>query len=188
MCVLFTNLNEDRSAGSEQIASDDEPVAEISQVRVDSELPRISEGLDLLDLPSRVLQFAVGDVSISNRGLPIRLKFDPVGRIDVDHLHLVSQALALGQAGHDIQGVAKNHSVRPVGAVLVELNQLHRAKSVKVVEKGQLRLRRAIFAGLAKVLDQHARIDLLLNVDRWRLNLEISTILVVLSSPYELRV
>ena len=37
------------------------------------------------------------------------------------HCTLPAQALALGQAGHHLEGVAEDHAVRPVLVVLVEL-------------------------------------------------------------------
>jgi len=56
--------------------------------------------------------------------LKIRVKTNAVGRIEIDALQLASQALALGEASHHLQGVTEDHAVRPVLVVLVELDHI----------------------------------------------------------------
>ncbi len=57
--------------------------------------------------------------------------------------------------------------------MLVVLDLLEPGQAVEVVEQSQLRLLLAGLSGLAEVLDQHPRVDLLLDVDRRRIDLEI---------------
>ena len=118
----------------------------------------------------------------------LRAELDPVRRVDVDHLHLAAQRLALGEAGHDVERVAEDHAVRPVGVVLVEVDQVELAEAVEGLEQGQLGLVLGPGGGVAEVLDQDARIDLLLDVDRRRVGDEVLAVELVLALPDELRV
>ena len=107
---------------------------------MDAQLPRVAEGLDLLDLAGDVLELAVLDVALAGRRLPVRSELDAIRRVEVDHLHLAPEALALGQAGHHLERIAEDHAVRPVGLVLVELDQVQLAQPVERLEQGQLGL------------------------------------------------
>ena len=44
MHILVADLHEDAAGLGQQIAGDDKPVAQIGQIRVDAEFPRIAEG------------------------------------------------------------------------------------------------------------------------------------------------
>ena len=72
---------------------------------------------------SRVMWLSLAVLHIATGGGPLKIavELDAVGRVEIDALHLAAQALALGEAGHDLEGVAKDHAVRPVLVVLVEL-------------------------------------------------------------------
>ena len=83
--------------------------------------PRIPERLHLLRLAGDVVGFAVLDVAAGGGPLEIGVELDAVGWVDVDALHLAAQSLPLGQRSHHLQAVPENHSVRPVGIVLVKL-------------------------------------------------------------------
>src|SRR5207253_95250 len=48
--VLVPDLDEDRAALGQQLLRHVEPVAQVREIRVDPELPRVAEGLDLLNL------------------------------------------------------------------------------------------------------------------------------------------
>ena len=50
MYVLIADLNEDAAGVSEQVASHDKAIPKVSEVRVNSQLPRVAECLDLLNL------------------------------------------------------------------------------------------------------------------------------------------
>ena len=72
---------------------------------------------------SRVMWSALPSLHVTAGGGPLEVgvEFDAVGRVDVDALHLAAQPLALGERGHDLEAVAEDHAVGPVGVVLVEL-------------------------------------------------------------------
>ncbi|MEQ1760906.1 MAG: hypothetical protein ABL986_21590 [Vicinamibacterales bacterium] len=72
--------------------------------------------------------------------------------------------------------------VRPVGAL---------GHAIEVREQINLRPCRLGLRALGlpqKVVDQHLRVQLLLDVERWRLGDEVAPVLIVLSTPDELRV
>src|SRR5271157_6547646 len=101
------------------------------------ELPSVTKSTNLLGLTTSVLCLAVFDGAFSSANLPVRPKLNPVGRVDVDHLHLALQPLLLGKARQDMERVPQNHAVGPFLIVLVELNlavELHR---VEVVEEAR---------------------------------------------------
>ena len=70
---------------------------------MDAVAPGVAEGLDLLGLAGDVVGLAVLDVAAGGGPLEVTVELDAVGRVDVDALHLATQALALGQAGHDLK-------------------------------------------------------------------------------------
>ncbi len=108
------------------------------------------------------------------------------------HCTLPAQTFALGQAGHDLKGVAENHAVAPVLVVLVKLGLVHAERdAVKVGEEiGRelpgfvLRLAR----GAQEVVDEHFRMDFLLDVKRRGVDDEVAPILLIFPAPDELRV
>ena len=124
MNILITDLHKHTAALSQQFPRHDQPVAQISQVRMDAQLPGIPEGLDLLRLARGVLRLAILYVPLACAHLPVRAELDPVGRIHVDHLHPPLQPLFLRQRGHHQQAVAQDHAVGPVLLVVVEIHQL----------------------------------------------------------------
>ena len=56
--------------------------------------------------------------------MKIAFELNPIWRIDVDHLHLARQRLALAQARHHLQGVTEDETVGPLDVVAVELDRL----------------------------------------------------------------
>ncbi len=133
---------------------------------MDSKLPGIPERLDLLDLARGILDLSVFDISLARRNLPVGAELDPVWRVHVDHLDLAAERLTLGEAGHHVERVAEDHSVRPVRVVPIELDQIELVEAVEGLEQGQLRLVLGSRGGIAQVLDEDAGIDLLLDIDR----------------------
>ena len=83
--------------------------------------PGVAEGLDLLRLARDVVGLAVAHVAAGGGPLEVGVELDAVGWVDVNALDLAAQAFALGERGHDLEAVAEDHAVRPVGVVAVEL-------------------------------------------------------------------
>src|SRR5437667_7066004 len=154
--------------------------------------PRIPERLHLFRLSRDVRCVAVLHVATGRAPLKIRVELDAVRRVDVDALDLAAQALALGQARHHLERVAENHPVRPVLVVLVELRLVHAlGNTVEVREEVRNDLAR-LLAPLSRtaqqVVDQHLGMDLLLDVERRRLDDEVTPVLLILAAPDVLRI
>ena len=77
-----------------------EPIAQISQVRVNPQLPRIPERLDHLRLLREVRIIAVLHVALADKRLKIAPVLDAIGWVDVDHLNPAGHALFLKQRIH----------------------------------------------------------------------------------------
>ena len=88
---------------------------------MDAIAPSVAKRLDLLRFAGNVLRIAVFHIPTRGAPLKIAVEFDAIGRVKINALHLAAQALALGQAGHDLKAVAQNHAVGPVLVVLVKL-------------------------------------------------------------------
>ena len=121
MDVFVSDLDEYGAGFGEQLAGGGQAVAEVGEVRVDAVAPGVAEGFDLFGFAGDVLWVAVRDVSAGSRPLEVGVEADAVRRVDVDALDLPAQAFALGEGRHDLQAVAENHAVGPVGGVPVEL-------------------------------------------------------------------
>ena len=159
---------------------------------MDAVAPGVAEGFDLLRFAGDVADVAVLHVAAGGGPLEVAVEFDAVGRVEVDALDLAAQALALGQAGHDLEGVAEDHAVGPVLVVLVELGPVHaRGDAVEVGKEVSLRSRRLRFCrlGLAKeVVDEDLGVDLFLDVEGRGVDDEVAPVLLILAAPDELRV
>ena len=129
--------------------------------------PGVAKRLHLLRLARDVVDLAVLHIAAGRAPLEVAVELDAVGRVEVDALHLATQALALGEAGHHLQGVAEDHAVRPVLVVLVEVGLVHAlGDAVEVGEEIELRGRvLCVDLGAAhEVIDQHLGVDLFLDV------------------------
>lgn len=138
-------------------------------------------------IPSRSLWFTPASAP-----LEVAVELDAVGRVEVDALHLPAQTLALGEAGHDLEGVAEDHAVAPVLVVGVELGLVRAlGNTVEVGEEigGDHPLVVLAFLGRAQqVVDEGLGMDLLLDVE-WRgVDDEVAPVLLVLTAPDKLRV
>ena len=120
MHILIPDLHKDRAGIRQQIPRHGQPIPQISQVGMNPVPPGIPECLDLLRLPGDVVGVAVLHVPAGGGPLEVGVELDAVGRVEVDALHLAAQSFALGQGGHDLEAVAEDHAVGPVGVVLVE--------------------------------------------------------------------
>ena len=139
MDVFLADLHEAASALVQQLAREQQAVAQVGQVGVDAELPGVPEGADRLRLAGQVLVPAVGHVLPVDEGLEVGAVADAVGRIDVDHLHLPAEALLLQEAVHHQQAVAGDQAIGPVMPVPVEVDGLpDRRVLLRIVEQGTL--------------------------------------------------
>ena len=189
MHILIPDLHENAAALGQQLAGDDQPVAQVGQVGMDAQLPGVAEGLDLFRLAGGVLGLAVLHVALAGADLPVGAELDAVGRVEVDHLDLALEPFLLGQRGHHQQRIAQDHAVGPVLLVVVEVDQVLEGDAVEVGKQGQLRLGLPpVWACGAHVLDDGLRVDLLLDVDGHGRHGQVAAVLLVLALPDELRV
>ena len=124
MDVLIADLHKATSALVQQLLGEQQPVAQIAQIRMNPQLPRIAEGAYLFRLGSQVGILAVRHVALVDKRLKIGPVFNPVRRVDVHHLHLPAKPFLLHQAVHHQQTVTRNQPIGPIVPVLVELNGL----------------------------------------------------------------
>jgi hypothetical protein len=122
--VLIRNLHKHAARLMQQLLRQQQPVAQIGQVGVNTQLPGIPERLDHLRFLGEVGVGPVLDVALVGEGLEVGAVFDTVGRVDVDHLHRTGHALLLQKRVHHQQGVAGNQAVHPAPVVAVELHRL----------------------------------------------------------------
>ncbi len=91
---------------------------------MDTQLPGVAEGAELLRLGGQVLVLAVLDVALVDEGLEVGAVADTVGWVYVDHLHSARHPLLFQQRVHHQQAVAGHQPVAPAMEVLVELDSL----------------------------------------------------------------
>ena len=187
MDIFIADLHEDGAGISEEIAGDGEPIPQVGEVAVDAVAPGVAEGFDLLGLAGDVVGLAVLHVAAGGGPLEVAVELDAVGRVEVDALHAPAQTLALGEAGHDLEGVAQDHAVGPVLVVGVELGLVRAfGDAVEVVEEVKLHLRGGFLALAQQVINERLRMHLLLNVERRGMHDEVAPVLLILPSPDEL--
>ena len=158
---------------------------------MDTVLPCVAEGLDLLGFAGDVVGLAVLDVAAGGGPLEIGIKLDAVRRVEVDALDFAFQAFAFGEGGHDEQAVAENHAIGPVLVVLVKFGFVHAGRdAVEVGEEVDAgRVAFARLEGLAlEVLDEEFGMDFFLDVEGRGVDEEVRGILPVLATPDELGV
>ena len=71
MYIIIANLNKDTAGFGEQITGHYQAVAQVGQVRMDTQLPGIPEGFDLLWLAGGILSLAVFNISFAGADLPV---------------------------------------------------------------------------------------------------------------------
>jgi len=133
--VFIRDLDKDGAAGGEEVAGEQEAVAQVGQVRVQAELPGVAVGLDHFRFAGHVFVVIVGDVALADERLEVAAELDAVGRVHVDHLHLAAKAFVAQQRVHGHQGVAQHHPVRPVVLVLIGAEHLVRHGMLRVGEQ-----------------------------------------------------
>jgi len=169
--VFVADLHEHASARMEQFASEQQAIAEIRQVRVQSEFPRVPVGLDHLGLTRQVRVVVVLHIAFADERLEIRAELHAVGRVDVDHLHLAAEPLVLEQRVHDDERVAEDEPILPLVLVLVRLEHLVRDRVLRVGE--QVEHRQLLFARVGlKRFEDRLRREAFVNEEGQRRNLE----------------
>ena len=159
---------------------------------MDAVAPGVPKSLHLLGLAGDVGGLPVLHVPAGGGPLEVGVEFDAVGRVEIDALHLAAQPLALRQRSHDLQAVAENHAVRPVGVVAVELGRRRAVGQAVEIGEEVRRCRRLLFPPFLRlpqqIVDQDLGVHLLLDIERRRLDDQIGFVLLVLAAPNELRV
>ena len=182
MHILVGDLHKHRARVRQQVARKLDAVAQVREVAVHLEPPRVAVCLDHLRLARQRRIVAVAHVAPVRGGLEVRVVGDAVRRVDVDHLHLASHPLALEQRVHDEQGVAKDEAVRPVHVVVVEVNGLVE-RQPRVGEEAEL-----LWFFAMRLRDDLRRRDALVDVQRDRIDGEAFGVALALARPHELRV
>lgn len=120
MQVFVRDLYKYGTGVSEKLASEKQPLLEVGEVTMDAKRPSVAVGADHFRLAANVC-ICRANCLVAHLILPIRRKFDAVGRIEVDHLHLARQPLAATEGTHHLQAVAEDEAVGPIDIILVEL-------------------------------------------------------------------
>ena len=188
--IFIADLHEDGAGIGEKIAGDGEAVAQVGEVAVDAVAPGVAEGFDLLGLAGDVVGLAVLHVAAGGGPLEVAVELDAVGRVEVDALHAPAQALALGQAGHDLEGVAEDHAVGPVLVVGVELGLVsalgHAVEVGEEVGREHPGFVLAFLRLAQQVINERLGVDLFLDVERRGVDDEVAPVLLILPAPDEL--
>ncbi len=122
MHVLITDLYKYTAAVCKKLPHQQQPVAQICQVRMNSKLPCIAERFDHFRFLRQIFVFSVFYITLINKRLKIGAVFDSIRRIDIGHLHLSCHSFFFKQRIHDNKAVPRNHAVGPVYAVLIEFD------------------------------------------------------------------
>src|SRR5262249_24583697 len=120
----------------------------------------------------------------------IAVEPNPIRRGDGDALHLSPPTFPLGKARPDLERVAPDYSGGPVFIVLVKEGPVRAL--FDALEMGEKNGRGASFMSLntlrllKKVVDEYFGMHFLLNIERRRLDDEVTPVLIVLPTPNEL--
>ena len=190
MHVLVPDLHKHRAALGQQVPRHRQPVAQIAQIRMNAVPPRVAERLHLFRLPCDVLRLPVLNVAAGGGPLEVGVEAYAVRRIDVYALHLAAQPLALGEAAHDLERVAQDHAIRPVGVMLIVFCPLRAFRQTVEIGEEIRRVLRGVVAPARRfpqqVIDQSLGVNLLLGVEGRGLNDQVGFVLLVLAAPDQL--
>src|SRR5207302_10162639 len=92
---------------------------------MDSLPPSVPKGFNLLGLAGDVASIAIFNVTTCRGPLEVAVKLNPIRRIEIDAMYFTAETFALCEAGHDLERIAKDHTVGPVLVVLIELGFIH---------------------------------------------------------------
>ena len=186
--ILIADLHKHAAGLREQVAGHHQPIAQVGEVGVDTQLPSVAEGAHLFGLAGGVLGLAVFHVALAGAHLPVGAELDAIGRIEVNGLHLALEAFLLGQRGHHKQRIAQDESVGPVLLVVVKVDLLREVSRAAVEVGEEARLVATGLLGTRQRVDDRLRVNLLLDVDRHHGNGEVFAVLLVLALPDQLRI
>ena len=122
MHIFIIDLYETRAAFGEQIAGDDETVAQVGKIRMNPQLPRVAKSLDLLGLADEVLDLVVFHVAPTGGHLPIAPEFYAIRRINIDGLDATTHAFFFQERIHHEQRVPEDHPIAPIVFVFIEFH------------------------------------------------------------------
>jgi hypothetical protein len=164
--ILVRNLYEAGAGFVEEIAGEEEAVAEIGEVGVDPEFPGVAEGANHFGFLGEVFVLAVFDVAAIDEGLEIGAVADAVGRVDVNHLDLAGHAFFFEEGVHDEERIAGDEAVGPAVGVAVEIDgftegRIFFAGFEEIALDGA-----AVAIAAADRFDDGARVDALMDVER----------------------
>src|SRR5579862_1894716 len=193
MDIFVRNLDEDGAGFVEEVAGEEEAVAEIGEVGMDAEFPGIAEGADHFGFLGEVFVLAVLDVAAIDEGLEIGAVANAVGRVDINHLDLAGHAFFFEKGVHDEERVAGDEAIGPAVRVAVEIYGFaERRIFFAGFEEGWLKRRRRDAGGtrsavaLANGFDDGARVDAFVDVEGYGGNFEGSVL--GFAGPDELRI
>src|SRR5256885_7945647 len=92
---------------------------------MDSISPCVTKRLHLFRFACDMRRISIFRIAVRRTPLEVAVELDAVGGINVYALNLSAQTLALGETRHYLEGIAKNHPIRPVLVVLVELGLVY---------------------------------------------------------------
>jgi len=169
----------------EEVAGEEEAVAEIGEVGVDAELPGVAESADHFWLLGEVFVLAILHVAAIDEGLEIGAVADAVGWVDINHLNLTGHALFFEKRVHYEKRITRYEAVGPSVRVAVEVNGFaERRIFFTSLEQVALRGPQRDTIALANGFDDGAWVNALVDVEGNRRDLERQ--MLFLSGPYKL--
>jgi hypothetical protein len=174
MDVFVGDLDETGAGFVEKVTGKEEAVAEIGEVGVDAEFPGVAEGADHFWFLGEVFVFAIFNVAAIDEGLEIGAVADAVGRIDVNHLDLASEAFFFEEGVHDEERIAGDEPIGPAMGVAIKIDSFAERRiffagfEERRLERRRLEAGGTKWAGavaLADGFDDGARVNALVDVE-----------------------
>ena len=122
MNIFVTDLHKNASAVGEQFPRKQQTIAQVRQIGVNAQFPSIAERFDHFRFLRQILVFAVFHVALIHERLKIGAVFDPIRRVDIDHLNLSRHALFFQERVHNDKTVPGDQAVRPSFFMPVKFN------------------------------------------------------------------
>ena len=165
MHIVVRNLHEARAGIGQQLARQQQAVAQVRKIRMNPQLPSVAEGLYHLRLDGQIGIRAVLDLAPTDKRLEIAAVFNAVRRVHINALRSPRHPLPLQKRVHHQQGIAGHKPIRPVVLVPVKL---HRLAQRRIFAHGleQRLARPAVAVSRPRGIDNHMRIDLFMHMQR----------------------